>query len=131
MRNRTPIPTARELRQLFEYEDGCLYWKVSRHKKPTEERVRAGFFVKVSGYRGVTINGVSYAEHRIIWRMHNPRGAMPFVLDHKDGDRTNNRITNLRKATENENQNNRHPGLTPKVVGSGKLQQFLSRRRVQ
>lgn len=87
--------------------------------------------MKVSGYRGVTINGVSYAEHRIIWRMHNPRGAMPFVLDHKDGDRANNKITNLRKATESENRNNRHPELTPKVVSSGRLQKLLSRRRVQ
>jgi hypothetical protein len=122
MRHRIRIPPASELRKQLVYKDDCLYWIVDRHGNPM---VRAGYLAKGTGYRGITFNGVSYAEHRIIWRLHHPRGAMPFVLDHIDGNRANNKITNLRKATESENQNNRHPDKVIKVTGSGILKTLL------
>jgi hypothetical protein len=130
MKHRTPIPPAKELHKFFEYQDGYLYWKVSWHKKALKGiPKRAGYLSRHTGYRGVTLNGVSYAEHRVIWRMHNPRGVMPLLLDHIDGDRTNNKITNLRKVTASENGNNRHSGMAPKVLGSGVLQKILTKRR--
>lgn len=125
MRYRLSIPTATELHSILEYHDGCLYWKVTAHGKPTDERIRAGYLNRVSGYRGITINGTTYAEHRIIWRMFHPRGPMPFVLDHIDGNRSHNRIENLRRYTESGNQNNRHLGMAPKVRSSGRLKRLL------
>lgn len=60
----------------------------------------AGTLVK--GYRRVKIMGVIHSAHRIIWAMHY--GAWPKgPIDHKDRDRENNRIDNLRLASVAEN----------------------------
>ena len=49
------------------------------------------------GYFRVNIKGQRYQLHRIIWKMtHNTEP--PEFLDHGDGNRSNNRISNLRPA---------------------------------
>ena len=57
------------------------------------------------GYRQVKINGRQYLAHRIIWAMFHgvwPEGQ----IDHIDGDRLNNRISNLRDVEQRINQRN-------------------------
>lgn len=84
------------LHALFDYEDGKLYWK-GKHEK------EAGS-VGNRGYRCVCINYRKYMAHRLIWIMH---GNDPVeMLDHIDGDQLNNRIENLRAATNSQNQRN-------------------------
>lgn len=59
-----------------------------------------------NGYRRIHINGKTYPAHRIafmIWHGREPVGE----IDHIDGDRTNNRISNLREATRGQNACNR------------------------
>lgn len=76
--------------QLFEYRDGDLYWKPSK----------AGT-IDGSGYVQTGIRGKYFKNHRIIFLMHH--GYLPDVIDHIDGNRTNNHIENLREATRSEN----------------------------
>lgn len=58
---------------------------------------RAGFFNPETGYRHIVINGVDYFEHDLAWLY--VYGVMPdSPLIHIDGDKTNNRIANLRKS---------------------------------
>lgn len=57
------------------------------------------------GYVCVTISGQKYPAHRIIWKM--VHGADPLTIDHIDGDKTNNRLENLRNVSDLENQHNR------------------------
>ncbi len=84
------------LHALFDYEDGKLYWK-DKHEK------EAGS-VGNRGYRCVCINYRKYMAHRLIWIMH---GNDPVeMLDHIDGDQLNNKIENLRAATNSQNQRN-------------------------
>lgn len=48
-----------------------------------------------------------YRLHRVVWELHNgpiPEGLM---VDHIDGDKTNNRIHNLRLATHSQNMMNK------------------------
>lgn len=80
------------LHELFQYEDGKIYWK--------KDGTRAGS-TKLSGYRQVCINKKSYYEHRIIFMMHY--GYFPKCTDHKDGNKSNNAIENLREATFSQN----------------------------
>ena len=89
--------------QRFEYRDGALYWKAK-----TADRVKIGERAGCDhgdGYRVISINNKRYLEHRIIFLMHN--GYLPACLDHADGDRSNNRIENLREASLSQNGQNR------------------------
>lgn len=57
------------------------------------------------GYLTVMIQGRNYLLHQVIWMY--VHGVMPEAdLDHKDGDRSNNRLKNLRPATRTENNQN-------------------------
>ncbi|MFA6198823.1 MAG: HNH endonuclease [Bacteroidales bacterium] len=60
-------------------------------------------------YRKINIDGKFYKAHRLIWLY--TYGTWPDdFIDHIDGDKHNNRIDNLRNATNSENQCNRtHP----------------------
>ncbi|QIG75039.1 HNH endonuclease protein [Rhizobium phage RHph_I3_18] len=58
-----------------------------------------------NGYIGVTILGVGYFAHRIIWKM--VTGLDPDHIDHVDGNKGNNRLSNLRDVSASENQKNR------------------------
>lgn len=54
------------------------------------------------GYLKVSIKGASIPVHRVAWAMHY--GEWPTLeIDHKDREKSNNRIDNLRQATRNQN----------------------------
>jgi hypothetical protein len=90
------------LSTLFEYKDGVLFRKVAR-----SNRVKVGqkaSNINNKGYLYTSINGKNFLEHRIIWAMHYD--SVPKCIDHKDNNKLNNRIENLREATPQENQQN-------------------------
>lgn len=58
------------------------------------------------GYIMLRIEGVEFYAHRVAWAM--AHGAWPqAMLDHKDRDKCNNRIDNLREASYSLNNHNR------------------------
>ena len=96
--------TAEYLRSILDYnpETGVFTWKVDR------KRVKKGGIagnIHPSGYRFIRVAGRSYCAHRLAWFFYYnewPKGH----LDHKDRDRANNAISNLRECTPRENQHN-------------------------
>lgn len=71
-----------------------------------------------TGYRVVRINGQSFYSHRIAWAIHY--GAVPkSSIDHIDGDKSNNRIANLRDVPHEQNCRNTkiHSNNTSGVIG--------------
>lgn len=59
----------------------------------------------VYGCRAGRIFGQNYYAHRVIWALHY--GAWPRNIDHIDGDRANNPITNLRSVEHLANMQNK------------------------
>ena len=86
----------------FEYIDGAIYWK-TKTAASIKVGKRAGG-KRIDGYRRVSINNNRYLEHRIIFLMHH--GYLPKFVDHIDCNRENNKIENLREASNSQNSQN-------------------------
>lgn len=57
-----------------------------------------------AGYLRISVDGVRYQTHKLAWLY--IYGEWPARLDHRDRDRTNNRIKNLRPASPSQNTAN-------------------------
>jgi hypothetical protein len=84
------------VQSLFEYKDGDLIWK---------NKCKKAGSLKPTGYIVIEINNKNIMAHRLVWLYHNKK--INGFIDHIDGDRSNNRIENLRMVNRIQNQWNR------------------------
>ena len=96
--------TQEYIRELFEYKDGNLYWKIRRQGIRKDKK--AGHLRK-DGYSQIKINNKPYKTHWLIFLYHY--GYLPKIVDHVDRNPSNNKIENLREATKSQNCMNRKP----------------------
>ena len=90
-----------KIKDEFRYDGKNLFWK-NRGPKRRLDRP-AGNKNKISGYRQIRIDGKLHYEHRLVWIMTNGDISKGMEIDHIDGDRSNNSITNLRAGTHQQN----------------------------
>jgi hypothetical protein len=97
--------TQEEVRKLFTYKDGWLYWNKQINSSRGKYTIgdRAGK-QHSAGYVQICLNHKLYLAHRLIFLYHH--GHLPSLLDHINGDKTDNRIENLRVATPAQNRFN-------------------------
>jgi hypothetical protein len=93
--------TVETANHLFEYKDGNLYWKNPVQKQNIGKVVG---FDSGHGYKRVDIKGKQFSVHRIVFLMHH--GYLPKMIDHIDGNGTNNAIENLRETDSSKNNFN-------------------------
>lgn len=108
-----PLPSQEELLNLFQYspETGEFLWKKSGRE--------AGSLTGLdrTRYRQVQFKGRVMLVHRIVWKMMT--GYDPEVIDHINGDGTDNRWKNLRSVTIAQNTLNRSLNKNNKSGVSG------------
>lgn len=97
-------PKQNEIQEWFYQKEGVLYWK--KAKAPVKKDTPSGYLDQY-GYLQTRFNFKLYRTHRIVWIL--LKGDIPagMEVDHVDGNRTNNKITNLRLVTRGANNKNK------------------------
>jgi hypothetical protein len=97
-------PALDVLRSLFRYnpETGDIFW-ISPGKGKIKKK--AAGTQELSGYKGIVINGKRIRAHIIAWALYHNRWPAD-QLDHINGIKNDNRIANLREATNRQNGKN-------------------------
>jgi hypothetical protein len=101
--------TPEQLRSMLSYdpETGEFIWMVKPNGR-VNAGVIAGSILNNRGYRLIGIHGRRLLAHRLAWLY--TFGRWPSSeIDHINGNRRDNRISNLREASKSENQSNRGP----------------------
>ena len=97
--------TAETVRKLLDYdpETGVFRWRVDASSRARKGMV-AGW-VK-GGYVMIKISGETYRAHRLAW-LHVHSCWPPEHIDHANGNRADNRLANIRAATNSQNSANK------------------------
>ena len=100
---------------VYEAESGALIWRVRPREHFTSARAHAAWNSRWAGKPAgscdgkrvqIKLDGRLYKAHRIVWLL--SYGVWPKQdIDHADGDPANNKVSNLRLATNQQNQFNR------------------------
>jgi hypothetical protein len=97
------LPPLEALQELLHYDPdtGTLTWKQQRG------RARAGDvagFVGSNAYWYLRFGGTNWLAHRIIWKLQTGADPEPgLVIDHLNGNRADNRWSNLRVTSQSVN----------------------------
>lgn len=108
------MTTQERLCELLDYdaETGQFIWlkrqEISREEKRWNARYagKTAGCINAKGYRDIGIDDRLYQAHRLAWLYVYGEWPASFI-DHINGDRADNRIANLRQASNAENMRNR------------------------
>lgn len=105
------LPPLEELKKHFRYDPytGYLYWiRKTSDKSRVKIGKKAGYVKKDNQYVKVGFKGCEYAAHRIAFYMYYGFIDNKKEIDHINGVRYDNRISNLRLVTSQKNARNMH-----------------------
>lgn len=100
----------------IQYDDatGKMFWLHSNNR-----RIRVGDpvgSVRADGYIEIGYDGKKYLAHQIAWAKHH-KTLPTLMIDHINGNRSDNRIANLREATKSINAQNQKRAKRNNKVG--------------
>ena len=106
-----PTPSQKYLQENYEYDPSSSTYPLLRRFDAPRGWVKKGYrigTIKVNEYRGnyqqvtAKVDGELYTLSKLVWKYHmgvEPKG----VIDHINGDSTDNRIENLQDITQSQN----------------------------
>jgi len=120
------LPDIETLHRLLRYDHltGDLFWR-SNEKIATHQKGDGTSYLMVRG------QGIRDYAHRIAWALHFGL-PLPFRIDHRDRDASNNRALNIRAATASQNCANCGPtrnGLKGVTFNQGKWHAQITYQR--
>lgn len=97
--------TQSHLKEILYYNPhvGVFVW--CNKKRPSKYGKTAGVACKSSGYIKIAIAGKNYSAQLLVWLYVHGRFS-ELQIDHRDGDKTNNLLSNLREAKPSQNSMN-------------------------
>ncbi len=110
--------TQSEIKEIFDYNElGFLVWKKKLNKRIVIGSIAGSVYIRSKSHpkkrRFVCINGYEHTHSRLVFLWH--KGYLPERVDHEDLDTTNDKIENLRAATNSENMCNRNKDCNKKT----------------
>lgn len=105
MKSLKQLPTQARLHELFTYDNGLLKWNINIATHIPKGTI-AGTKMK-KGYIRIKVDGEYYVAHRLIWVYHHNHIDGDIQIDHINQIKDDNRIENLRLATNSTNQYNK------------------------
>lgn len=117
MARTTTLPSHEAVKELLDFnpETGGFTWKPRSRERFKSDRACNAFNAAVAGkpagytddnsYCRIDVYGTSIRAHRLAWFY--VHGVWPKEIDHVDGNRLNNAISNLRNVNRRENSRNR------------------------
>lgn len=110
--------TAARLRELLRYDPdtGHFVWLQARGKRRTD---RPAGYRTWEGYWHICIDEQGHPAHRLVWLY--VHGRWPKQVDHINGDRSDNRLCNLREAdtlVNSQNQRRAHRDSKTGLIGA-------------
>ena len=103
MKGRRLPPSMKLLKKRYFYDPNTGHFYHRRDTPRGRKNSIAGTHRK-DNYFNISIDGKVYLAHHLAWLYHY--GTWPEEIDHKDRNRSNNKIDNLRDATRTQNNGN-------------------------
>lgn len=114
-----PMPPLELLQEYLEldHETGRLFWIKSKNSKHPVGKEAAVSTNGKKGYLMLGWEGSKYLKHRIVYFMATGVDPGASVVDHINGDKSDNRPANLRVATLKQNSQNIHGPMRNNKTG--------------
>lgn len=112
--------TQERLKELLKYDSttGSIIWVAKPCKHNSVKIGQTAGYVNNNGYRMIKIKGNLYCAHRLAWLY--VHGEFPRLsIDHINGNKADNKLSNLREASYEENVHNsaKRSGCTSQYKG--------------
>lgn len=124
-----PIPLDL-IKSKFKLVDGEL-WSIN-----ADGSVEVTYTYQSAKYRVIYMDGETRLVHRVVWALHTNKEIFG-QLDHRDGNTSNNNVSNLREVTNRENAQNwkrhrdgRKVGASLTKTGVWQVQMMLNKKLV-